>query len=134
HRHVFRGIKADLHEYYPSGKKIVWGSFSSCAAFIDILESNLLLGISGTRTIFDIECDSGKDISQYSYFPQEKEVIIVIATQFTVTGCLNEGNGLFTIQLKETKPSHHLLKPVTHFSEPKKTYPSKKSNFRLIAV
>ncbi|CAF4001008.1 unnamed protein product, partial [Rotaria magnacalcarata] len=39
HRHVFRGIKADLHEYYPSGKKIVWGSFSSCAAFIDILES-----------------------------------------------------------------------------------------------
>ncbi|CAF1607026.1 unnamed protein product [Rotaria magnacalcarata] len=105
HRHVFRGIKADLHEYYPS--------------------------ISGTRTIFDIECDSGKDISQYSYFPQEKEVIIVIATQFTVTGCLNEGNGLFTIQLKETKPSHHLLKPVTHFSEPKKTYPNKNDDRRI---
>ncbi|CAF3596921.1 unnamed protein product [Rotaria socialis] len=134
HRHVFRGIKEDLHEYYPSGKTIVWESFSSCTVSIDILQSNPLLGTSGKRTIFDIECNSSKDISQYSYCPKDKEVIIMAATQFIVTGCLNQGNDLVTIQLKETKPSHHLPQPVTHFSESKKTYRNKNDDQRIRSV
>ncbi|CAF1468950.1 unnamed protein product [Rotaria sp. Silwood1] len=120
HRLLFRGIKADLHDKYPKGKTIVWWGFSSCTVSVDVLQSDLFLGTTGTRTMFTIQCDSGKDISKHSYFPHEEEVLLMAATQFTVVGCLDQGNNLYTIQLKETKPSHPLLQSITNHSKSKK--------------
>ncbi|CAF3101073.1 unnamed protein product [Rotaria sp. Silwood2] len=121
HKLLFRGIKSDLHQNYPKGKTIIWWGFSSCTASVDVLQSELFLGTTGTRTMFTIQCDSGKDISKHSYFPNEEEVLLMAATQFTVAGCLNQGNNLYTIQLKETKPPHPLLQPITNLSKSKKS-------------
>ncbi len=112
HRFIFRGVKLDLHLDYPMGKIIVWWGFSSCTTSINILQSELFLGTTGTRTMFTIECDSGKDIRKHSYFPSEDEILLLAATQFTVKGCLNQGNGLYTIQLQETQPPFPLLHPL----------------------
>ena len=113
HRVVFRGVRLDLHEKYPKDTIITWWAFSSCTASIQVLQSELFLGKTGARTMFTIECDSGKDIGKHSYFPAEDEILLPAATQFKVIGCLDNGNSHYTIQLKEIKLPCPLLEPVT---------------------
>jgi hypothetical protein len=109
---VYRGIKLDLVKDYSKGKVFVWWGFSSCTSSIDVLQSNLFLGQTGTRTMFTIECQNGKDIRQHSYFDTENEVLLSAATQFQVVACLNQGNGLHIIQIKEIDPIFRLIQPV----------------------
>jgi len=125
HQHVYRGVKLDLSAQYQIGQTIVWWGFSSCTTSINVLQSELFLGKTGTRTMFSIDCDSGKDIRKHSYFPLEDEVLLLAATQFKVIGCLDIGNGFHQIQLKETKPPFPLLHPVLLSSNLKKSISSK---------
>ncbi|CAF0924343.1 unnamed protein product [Adineta steineri] len=113
-RTVYRGVKLDLTDDYPEGKTFVWWAFSSCTTTIGVLKKEPFLGKTGERTMFTIECDSGKDISLYSYFQTEKEVLLLAARQFIVLSCLQPGSGLHIIQLKEIKPPKTLLQPVTN--------------------
>jgi hypothetical protein len=112
HRFIYRGIKVDLSNQYRKGETVVWWGFSSCCKSIDILQTELFLGKTGIRTIFTIECDSGKDISHHSYYPVEEEVLLLAATQFKIEGFLDQGNGLHIIQLKEIRPPFPLLRSV----------------------
>jgi len=110
--HVYRGVKLDLSVHYPIDKTIVWWGFSSCTASINVLQSELFLGKTGTRTMFTIDCVSGKNIQKHSYYPKEDEILLLASTQFKIIGCLDQGNDLHIIQLKETKPPFPLLHPV----------------------
>ena len=101
HLTVYRGVKSDLHEQYLRGRVFTWWSFSSCTTSIDVLQSEHFLGVDGARTMFIIECLHGKDVSKHSFFKSENEVMLTPGTQFQVLGCLNQGNNLHTIQLKE---------------------------------
>ncbi|CAF1413450.1 unnamed protein product [Adineta ricciae] len=58
-----------------------------------------------------IECQSGKDIRHHSFFPSDDEILLLPATQFGVTGCLDQGF-LHMIQLEETRLPHPLLQPI----------------------
>ncbi|CAF1204673.1 unnamed protein product, partial [Rotaria sp. Silwood1] len=109
---VYRGIKQDLFKDYPKGKMFVWWGFSSCTSSIDVLQSELFLGKTGTRTMFTIDCLNGKDIRQHSYFETENEVLILAATQFQVVASLDQANGLHIVQLKEIEPVFSLIQPV----------------------
>ena len=40
---LWRGVKADLVEMYPKGKRITWWSFSSCTVTLSVLERDLYL-------------------------------------------------------------------------------------------
>ncbi|CAF4670888.1 unnamed protein product [Rotaria sp. Silwood1] len=62
--------------------------------------------------MFTIECNSGKDIRNYSFFPNEDEILLPAATQFKVVGCLDQGPTLRVIQLKEIESSIPLIQPV----------------------
>ncbi|CAF1517408.1 unnamed protein product [Adineta steineri] len=108
---VFRGVNLDLSEQYTEGKTFVWWGFSSCTTSMGILENEQFLGKTGQRTLFTIECDSGKDISRHSYYQKEKEILLLPARQFSVVSCLKPAPGLHMIQLKETKPLITLLQP-----------------------
>ncbi|CAF3237751.1 unnamed protein product [Rotaria sp. Silwood2] len=119
---VFRGVKLDLHNKYPKGETITWWGFSSCTALIEVLQSELFLGKTGTRTMFTIECDSGKDIRKHSFYPKEDEILLLAATQFKVIGCLDNGNNYYTIHLKEMKSQFPLLLPVTPLYDSNKPY------------
>ncbi|CAF4209711.1 unnamed protein product [Adineta steineri] len=114
--HVFRGVNLDLSNQYTEGKTFVWWGFSSCTTSIEVLENEQFLDKTGQRTLFTIECDSGKDISRHSYYQSEKEVLLLAARQFVVVGCLRPAPGLHMIQLKEIKPPITLLQPVTNQS------------------
>ncbi|CAF1059313.1 unnamed protein product [Adineta steineri] len=113
---VFRGVNLDLANQYTKGKKFVWWGFSSCTTSIEVLENEQFLDKTGQRTLFTIECDSGKDISNHSYYQSEQEVLLLAARQFTVVACLRPAPGLHMIQLKETKPPITLLQPATNQS------------------
>ena len=71
-RCVYRGVKADLHQLYPKGRVFVWWGFSSCTTTVEVLQSEDFLGKKGNRTMFMIECDTGKDIRNHSVFQTEK--------------------------------------------------------------
>ncbi|CAF5143328.1 unnamed protein product, partial [Rotaria sp. Silwood1] len=79
---VYRGVKLDLSEKYPIGENVVWWGFSSCTVSINVLQSENFLGKTGERTMFNIECYSGKNIQKHSYYPTEDEVLLLAATQF----------------------------------------------------
>ena len=111
HRFVFRGVKLDLSAQYQQGEQVVWWGFSSSTVAVNVLQSELFLGKSGMRTMFTIECDSGKDIQKHSFFPTEDEILLLAATQFKVIGCLDAGNGLHTIQLQEIQSPFPLIYP-----------------------
>jgi hypothetical protein len=109
-RTIYRGVKLDLTDQYRRGDTVVWWGFSSCTLSIETLSNERFLGKSGTRTLFSIECDSGKNIRSHSYYAEEDEVLLLPARQFEVIGCLDQGNGLQIVQLRETKPKFPLIK------------------------
>jgi hypothetical protein len=120
HRILYRGVKMDLGEDFPKGKTVTWWAFSSCSSSLEVLEQ--FLGHNGQRTIFNIECDSGKDIHQHSFYQSENEVLMYPARQFQVKSTLNSGNQLKIIQLKEIHPQYPLIHiPQTYASVPPKS-------------
>jgi hypothetical protein len=85
--------------------------FSSCTESLDVLESDKFLGKTGVRTLFSIECESGRSIRLHTYFKKENEILLLPATQLRVNGRLDSGNGLHIIHLVETAPPFPLLQP-----------------------
>ena len=113
---IYRGVKLDLINDYPEGKTFVWWGFSSCTASLKVLQSEQFLGKTGVRTMFAINCNSGKNIKKHSYFETEDEILLPAARQFKVIGCLDQGNGLHMIQLEETDPPFPLIELVPKVS------------------
>ena len=104
HRIIFRGVKLDLRDRYKEGERIVWWGFSSCTKTVGLLENEEFVGMSGTRTLFTIESDTGKDICQHSFFEKEDEILLLPGREFEIMGSLNMGNKLTMIHLKEVQP------------------------------
>ena len=74
-----------------------------------MLACERFFGQTGIRTLFHIECLSGKDIKNHSFIQCEDEILLLPARQFEVKSILNSGNGLHIIQLKEMEPTYPLL-------------------------
>jgi hypothetical protein len=72
----------DISNEFPKGRKFIWWAFSSSTSSIKVLEQ--FLGKTGYRTIFNIECDSAKDISKHSFYQNENEMLLYPARQFEV--------------------------------------------------
>ncbi|CAM4850736.1 unnamed protein product [Rotaria magnacalcarata] len=108
---AYRGVRLDLSNRYIKGESIVWWGFSSCTTSMGVLQSDLFLGKSGTRTMFTLQCKSARDIRKHSFFPAEDEVLLMAATQFKIVSSLDQGD-LHMIQLEETTPPFPLLQPV----------------------
>ncbi|CAF3396566.1 unnamed protein product [Rotaria sp. Silwood2] len=111
-RFVVRGVKEDLQVEYLKGNACVWWGFSSCTSSVEVLESENFFGKTGIRTLFQIDCHTGKDIKKHSFLKQEDEILLLPARQFQIMSCLDSGNGLHIIQLKEIEPPFPLLEPV----------------------
>ncbi|CAF1319603.1 unnamed protein product [Adineta steineri] len=109
---VYRGVKLDLSAQYEKGSTVTWWGFSSCTASVGILRNEQYLGPSGTRTLFIIDCSSAKSIKQYSFFPEDDDVLLPPARQFQVTDSIYSDGGLHIIRLKEIRPKFPLINPV----------------------
>ena len=108
---IYRGVRLEMVEGYRKDETVIWWGFSSCTTSVGALDSRLFLGKQGKRTIFNIHCETGRDIHRHSFFPDEHEVLLLAATQFQVNSVLDQGD-LRIIQLEETHPPGPLLQPV----------------------
>ncbi|CAF3393125.1 unnamed protein product [Rotaria sp. Silwood2] len=113
HRFIYRGVKLDLRQKYTEGTRIVWWGFSSCTTTVGVLESDAFFGKSGTRTLFVIECDTGKDIRQHSFYQKEDEILLLPGREFEIVSSMDMGNKLSMIQLKEIIPRFPNIASIT---------------------
>ena len=128
---VWRGVKGDLSAQYEMGQDYVWWSLSSCTESLPVLESEEFLGTSKARTLFNIQCESGKRICQYSHFASEDEVLLPPATRFFVKGKLQPSPDLHIIQLQEVNAQFAPVAPPLPTKAPVKPYSNAKLERRL---
>ncbi|CAF1046806.1 unnamed protein product [Didymodactylos carnosus] len=108
---LWRGIKADISDQFSIGTKFVWWGVSSCTESLQILQNDQYLGKTGTRTLFNVECQNGKPIKSHSQYESENEILLMPASYFEVVGKADAGNSLHIIHVKEIQSPVLLLKP-----------------------
>ncbi|CAF4171569.1 unnamed protein product [Rotaria magnacalcarata] len=94
---LWRGIERDIADNYTKDDIITWWGISSCSPFIDVIKGFL----NRTSTLFLVEAVRGKDISLYSSFSQEKEVLLSPATRLRVVSNALESPLLHVVHLQE---------------------------------
>ncbi|CAF3361290.1 unnamed protein product, partial [Rotaria sp. Silwood2] len=100
-KHVYRGIKGNWQNAYRTGEKIIWWGFSSCTTDMSVLSNDQFFGSTGVRTLFNIDCKTGKDLKNHSAFPKECEILLPAARCFQVVACLQQGSDMNIVQLEE---------------------------------
>jgi len=106
---VWRGIAKDVSMDYTKGKKIIWWGFSSCTKDMNALDT--FLGKDGSeRTLFSIQTSSAVDISNFSAFPKEEEILLFPCVTFEIQNVYSPSKGLWIIQLKEVYSPSKIIK------------------------
>jgi hypothetical protein len=108
---VWRGVRENISIDYPPGAESTWWAFSSCTTSLSVLESDLYLGKTGTRTLFSIEVFNARTIRAHSHFVTEDEILLLPGTYFEVKSRLNPAPGLYIIHLNQKRPPFDLLEP-----------------------
>ena len=106
-RTFFCGATADVADGYPPGKVFVWWDFISCTSSMKYLERSF--DRDGTKTIFIVECESVKDISEHSFYDAHDEYLLYPARQFRVLSSFDSSDHLKMIHLREIQPSSPLI-------------------------
>ncbi|CAF1566873.1 unnamed protein product, partial [Rotaria sordida] len=69
------------------------------------------VGTSGVRTLFTIECTSGKAIRAHSHYNEENEILLLPGTYFRIVNKWSPAKDLYMIHLRETPPPRQFLEP-----------------------
>jgi Ran GTPase-activating protein (RanGAP) involved in mRNA processing and transport len=133
-RTVYRGIRLSMGDMYPQGKTFVWWGFSSCTTSIDVLEAEQFFGKTGSRTLFNIECNNGRCIRGHSYIEKENEVLLLPAVHLKVVACLTQSSDFHIIQLKEVDSLFNLLEPASSHCNPVVISSASKSPRKYLSV
>ncbi|CAF0788757.1 unnamed protein product [Adineta steineri] len=96
---VWRTVQANVRDQYKRGERGVWWGVSSMATDPEILES--FMQKTGPRTVFTVECKNGKDISRHSFYPAEKEMLLMPGFYYEVTSVFQPAHEMHIINLKE---------------------------------
>lgn len=95
---VWRGVVNNVGSIFDDNDVHIWWSMNSCSLSLDVVRPYL----GETGTLFAIEAIHGKDISEFSAVPDEKEVILMPGTPVRAK-CepLNFNNNLLVVHLQE---------------------------------
>jgi hypothetical protein len=95
---VWRGVEGDVGSIFADGDVHIWWSVNSCSMDLKVVESYL----SDTSTVFAIDTIHGKDISAFSTFPDEQEIVLMPGTHLRARcRSLNYQKGFFLVHLEE---------------------------------
>ncbi|CAF3786817.1 unnamed protein product [Rotaria sp. Silwood1] len=110
HCTVYRGVRScDLSNEYKDDGIYTWWTFGSCLQSLDQMKLPTFLGKQGVRTLFKLDCYSGKRLS----FSEDDEVILMPGFHFQVVGKLRSLDDLNTIYVREVPPSStEIISPV----------------------
>jgi hypothetical protein len=99
---VFRGVKKNLTDTIRQNDELVWWELSSTSSDLSTMSNPMFCGISGDRTIFNIQVQHAKNIAPFSAFPSEEEIVMLPGTRLKVQSLVNMGAGLVMVHLVET--------------------------------
>lgn len=99
---VYRFSDEDLRGFYPTDKRIVWQEFAIC--LVDLEHVKKFVDEGKIKTIFEIHCYSGKNVSIFSNSQNTNELILTSGTSFKVKSIKVMHTELFKIVLEETEP------------------------------
>ncbi len=74
-----------------------------------VLENDMYLGNSGSRTLFSVEAINGRTIQDHSHFVTEDEILLLPGTYMVVQSQLSPAPDLHIIHLKQEIPEQTLL-------------------------
>jgi hypothetical protein len=99
---TWRGVAGNVGSAFVDNDTQIWWSINSCSKAINVVE--MYLGDTGT--VFAINATNGKDITAFSAFQEEQEVILMPGSRLHVKyGSLNFKNSLFIVHLEEESAS-----------------------------
>ncbi|CAF3415917.1 unnamed protein product [Rotaria sp. Silwood1] len=79
-KNLWRGVAKDIAKNFKKGDEFTWWTISSCSTSVNTIKDFL----GSNSTLFLIEAVSAKDISGYTNFPSESEVILCPGTRLRV--------------------------------------------------
>jgi hypothetical protein len=79
-QNLWRGVARDITKNFKKGDEFTWWSISSCSTSVNIVKDFL----GSNSTLFLIEAVNGKDVSNYTHYPSENEVILCSGTRLRV--------------------------------------------------
>ena len=95
---VWRAVSEDVGSIFDNDDEHIWWSFNSCSMDLGIIQG--YLGRSGT--LFAIHTINAKDITAFSAFPDEREVVLMPGTRLRVKyKPLDFIDRLFVLHLEE---------------------------------
>lgn len=95
---AWRGVGDDTCFNFKTDDEQIWWSFNSFSKNLIVVQSYISQG----GTLFTINTTQGKDISLYSAFPQEEEVILMPGTKLCIKSLqFRPKNSLLIVQVEE---------------------------------
>ncbi|CAF0748493.1 unnamed protein product [Rotaria sp. Silwood1] len=133
-RNVYRAVVLPNCDKYQQEDTIVWWGFSSCSIDPDIpANEQFFRENDGERILFIINCLAGKNISKYSFFQRENEILLLPATTLKVVKYSHDRNSFKTIYLKEIQSLYPLIDlPITETENKKAETSSLLHNIRTL--
>lgn len=101
---VYRGLNSNVSAKFPKDSSTHSWEFSLCTPSIKALEDEETFGKSGPRTLFTIECQTGKDISPYAFETDKQAILLLPGRRLKVVSSLNAGEQLHIVQMLEIEP------------------------------
>jgi hypothetical protein len=102
---VWRGVNGNISQQLKKGETVTWWNVSSCSVSLEVVQD--FLGSDKNATLFMIEAKKAKDISGYTSFPDEKEVLLAPGTRLYVeSNALHHQGGLHVVHLVEVQDGH----------------------------
>ncbi len=98
---VWRGVSGNVGSVFADGDLHIWWSVNSCSMDLQVVEKYL----TETSTVFAIDTVDAKDISMFSTFPEEQEIVLMPGTRLRAK-CLplNFESRFFLLHLEEEHP------------------------------
>ncbi|CAF1281789.1 unnamed protein product [Adineta steineri] len=96
-KNLWRGVSRDETRNFKKGDEFTWWTISSCSTSVNIIKDFL----ESNSTLFLIEALNGKDVSSYTSYPKENEVILCPGTRFCVVSDPLDQPPMHLIHLQE---------------------------------
>ena len=96
---VWRGVNADISKNYRKDTEVTWWAISSCSKSLKVIEK--FIKPASKSTVLMIEGKNVKEISKYSYLPDEEEVILRLGTKLRVMSDILEQPSINMVHLLE---------------------------------
>ncbi|CAF3053253.1 unnamed protein product [Rotaria sp. Silwood2] len=104
------GTKDDVNKNFIKGSEIIWRSVSSCSTTLNVIKK--ILGNNKNATFFMIEAVTGRNLSGYTKYPGENEVLLGPGTRLSVeSNDLEISDGLKVVHLVEITDNNNETLP-----------------------